>query len=518
MASDTRIPVDKGWAWMVLAGSFMISTINTGTEKSYGIFFIEFLRMFKGTVFMTVLINTVLNVAYCITAASVLLIGFKKMEIRMSVFLGIILCSIGYGISSLATGLEFLLASQSILIGIGIGFHNPPIYILLGEYFDKRKGLANAIFLSANALGGIVMPPLYRYVFDEYGLRGGLVITAGITLNSLVAAALLRPSEFYTKNGPKTFNTDKDVSLTKPNNSENNFEECDSGTLYPLLSKETEKQSSSSLTRQIDETNDMFDRLSNSNVVRYSSNGDVLAASLASLGSNIDQHEDTTCKGKCDGGFLVKCRQSIDCYLMKNVLFLLFLAIYCFGNVAIMCAHIYVPKYAEDIGIDDQRISVIVSITCLSDFLGRILAGFLADQSWITPQQIVILSQVVVGIVLQFTVYFTSFWTLVVFVMIFGSTGGMIVALFPPILIKIVGKERYRSAIAVFIICISLFEGLALPLLGYIRDVTETFHLTFHIMGASSFITAILLIIFDVLTRRKAKLKTESDEDANSNH
>ncbi|XP_033760984.1 uncharacterized protein LOC117342834 [Pecten maximus] len=240
------------------------------------------------------------------------------------------------------------------------------------------------------------MPPLYRYIFDEYGLRGGLLITAGITFNSLVAAALLRPSEFYTKHSSKKSNMDEDISVMKsnPNETENQPSECEPDPLCPLLSTPTEKQSTSSLNRQTDDINDVFDRISNSNVVRYTSNGDILSASLTSLGEEMDHHVVEVDKENCDGRCLIKCRQNIDCYLMRNILYLLFLAIYCFGNVAIMCAHIYVPKYAEDIGIDDQRISVIVSITCMSDFVGRIVAGFLADQPWISPHQIVILSQV----------------------------------------------------------------------------------------------------------------------------
>ncbi|XP_060075696.1 monocarboxylate transporter 5-like [Ylistrum balloti] len=514
---DSRIPVDRGWAWMVLAGSFMISTINTGTEKSYGIFFIEFLRMFKGTVFMTVMINTVLNVVYCFTAASVLLIGFKRLSIRKSVFLGIILSAIGYGISSLATSLEFLIVSQSILIGVSIAFYNPPIYILLEEYFDKRKGLANALFLSANALGGMIMPPLYRYVFDEYGLRGGLIITSGIILNSLVAAALLRPTEFYTKKASQKSpnvngNVSDNFSVRKRKHSETNSSQYHEPDTQHSLLTETE-------TTQTDDINDSVDKTSQSSIYRYVSNGDIVSVSLTNLRDTIDQQDVETNKGDkftC-GHCQVTCSKKVDCYLMTNILFLLFLAIYCFGNVAIMCAHIYLPTYAEDIGIGDSQIALIVSVTCMSDFVGRIIAGHLADRPWISAQQIIILSQVVVGVILQFTVYYTSFWRLLVFVVLFGFTGGMIVALFPPMLIEIVGKKRYRSAMAVFIICICLFEGTALPVLGYFRDVTNTYHFTFHVMGASSFIAVVLLIIFDIISRKQARKKKESDTNTGTN-
>ncbi|XP_033760609.1 uncharacterized protein LOC117342537 [Pecten maximus] len=211
-------------------------------------------------------------------------------------------------------------------------------------------------------------------------------------------------------------------------------------------------------------------------------------------------------------GPVARCKHRIDCSLMKNKLFILFLAIYCLGNVPIMCAHIYIPTYARDIDIDDQRIAIIVSITSITDFVGRILAGLLADQSSIRSHWVVIISQVVVGVVLQFTKYYSSFWRLVVFVAIFGSTAGMIAALFPPMMIEIVGMKRYRGAMAVFIICVCLFNGLALPVLGYFRDVTNTFHFTFHVMGASSFAAVVLLIIFDVVMRKQDRKKEKYTE------
>ncbi|XP_060075676.1 monocarboxylate transporter 12-B-like [Ylistrum balloti] len=517
---DARIPVDRGWAWMVMVGSFVISTINIGTEKSFGIFFIEFLRQFKGTVFMTAMINTVWNVVFSITAASVLLTGFKRLSIRISVFLGITLSALGYGISSFATGLEYLLVSQSILIGMGAAFKIPPIYILIGDYFDKKKGIANAVFLSGNSFGGVIMPPLYRYVFDEYGLRGGLIITSGIIFNSLVAAALLRPTTFYTDRSPQKSSfgsVDNNSATTAKPDEENN------DPSHPFLAREeAAKQSANADNTQTNDSNEAVDsameeKLEESNTDQSSHSGVVsnpingYADSTLSVDQfdRNDGHEEKQCE--IGEGCFVKCKNKIDCSLLKNVHFLLFLLIYCMGNVATMCAHIYIPTYARDIGIEDQRIAIIVSLYCVSDFVGRIVAGFLSDQKWITAEQIVVLSQIVVGVVLQFTVYYTSFLRLLVFVTILGSTAGMIIALFPPMMIDIVGRDRYPSAMAIFILWVRLFEGFAVPVLGYFRDINNTFHLSFHLMGATSFAAVGLLIIFFILKRKRSR--DEDDEE-----
>ncbi|XP_060075684.1 monocarboxylate transporter 12-B-like [Ylistrum balloti] len=510
---DARIPVDRGWAWMVLVGSFVISTINVGTEKSFGIFFIEFLRQFKGTVFMTAMINTVWNVVFSITAASVLLIGFKRLSIRISVFLGITLSALGYGISSFATGLEYLLVSQSILVGMGAAFNIPPIYILIGDYFDKKKGIANAVFVAGNSLGGVIMPPLYRYVFDEYGLRGGLIITSGIIFNSLVAAALLRPTTFYTDRSPQKSSfgsVDNNSATTAKPDEENN------DPSHPFLAREeAAKHSANADNTQTNDSNEAVDSAMEEKLEKANTDQscpfitikEKAESSAICKISHIHDSNDTAHSEGC----LVKCKNKIDCSLLKNVHFLLFLFIYCMGNVAMMCAHIYIPTYARDIGIEDQRIAIIVSLYCVSDFVGRIVAGFLSDQKWITAEQIVVLSQIVVGVVLQFTVYYTSFLRLLVFVAILGCTAGMIVALFPPMMLDIVGKDRYPSAMAIFILWICLFEGLAVPVLGYFRDINNTFHFSFHLMGATSFAAVGLLIIFCILKRKRSRQKNDEE-------
>ena len=66
-------------------------------------------------------------------------------------------------------------------------------------YFNKRRGLASGVCTAGANLGGIVLPFVIRYSSDHYGLPGCLLILAGIQLNTLVAALLIRPVSFYDK-------------------------------------------------------------------------------------------------------------------------------------------------------------------------------------------------------------------------------------------------------------------------------------------------------------------------------
>ena len=67
----------------------------------------------------------------------------------------------------------------------------------MGQYFQKRRAVANGIALSGVGTGTLVFPPIFRLLLDTYGLRGALLVMAGISLNVCVAGALLRPISAY---------------------------------------------------------------------------------------------------------------------------------------------------------------------------------------------------------------------------------------------------------------------------------------------------------------------------------
>jgi hypothetical protein len=71
--------------------------------------------------------------------------------------------------------------------------------IILGQYFDKRRGIATGIAISGGCLGGLLLPPIYRILLDTYGLRGTLMLTGGLLFHNTAMACFLRPLKFYHK-------------------------------------------------------------------------------------------------------------------------------------------------------------------------------------------------------------------------------------------------------------------------------------------------------------------------------
>lgn len=321
-----------------------------------------------------------------------------------------------------------------IILGAGMAFYNVPIFVLLTKYFDKRQRLANAVFISGNALGGIVFPPIFRIILDEYGIRGGLIMTAGIVLHSAISAMLLRPTSFYTKcfikfpdtsGGGSTndntnaeddtvsnsvnaeqstcnnlgLNIQNDSSPTKLFNASLHLSSTDSYSPCPFLKENeyddsNEKHLCSSHSKQRDE--------------RHIPQ---LVASVGNL-SNISMEVATTVdtsNEEINSQKLSPLRvKNFDKGLLRKKMFLLFMAIYSFANVGVATAPVYLATLGDAHGFTAKEVAFCLSLNNISDFLGRILAGCLADSSVLSSQQIVLVSQIVIGIITQFTMFYTT--------------------------------------------------------------------------------------------------------------
>lgn len=71
--------------------------------------------------------------------------------------------------------------------------------LALNSYFRNKRGIATGFAITATGLGPIAMPLFINVLLDYYGTTGCMLILGGLSLNSLVAAALLQPLKWHMK-------------------------------------------------------------------------------------------------------------------------------------------------------------------------------------------------------------------------------------------------------------------------------------------------------------------------------
>lgn len=122
-----------------------------------------------------------------------------KYSYRTVTLIGGTFAAVGMMITYWATSVEYLYVSYGILVGTGAGLAFPPTVYIVTSYFVRLRGLANGLCISGSALGSIFLPPVLRYLLENFGYRGACLIMGGITLNTWVAALFYEPVERHLK-------------------------------------------------------------------------------------------------------------------------------------------------------------------------------------------------------------------------------------------------------------------------------------------------------------------------------
>ena len=101
---------------------------------------------------------------------------------------------------TLAPGVDTFMNSCFLFLCVGFGITAFTVsrLAMVNLYFDKKKGMANAIQAVAYSVGSMCMAPLMNWLFQEFNLQGSFLILSGLMMHTIPAAALLRPLE-HTK-------------------------------------------------------------------------------------------------------------------------------------------------------------------------------------------------------------------------------------------------------------------------------------------------------------------------------
>lgn len=119
----------------------------------------------------------------------------SRFSCRFVTIVGALLCSVGVFFSAFVPDLFYLYLTYGFVCGLGRSFTYTPALIVVGIYFNKRRGLAVGLATSGVGLGGFFFPPLVELMFDHYGFAGTFIILSAVIANFLVCGALYRPLE-----------------------------------------------------------------------------------------------------------------------------------------------------------------------------------------------------------------------------------------------------------------------------------------------------------------------------------
>ncbi|WAR27371.1 MOT5-like protein [Mya arenaria] len=463
---DDRIPPpDGGWGWMVVLASFIIHVIADGIVYSFGIFYIEFLDYYKG----------------------------GKGETAW--------------VGSLVPG---------VTLSVGLA-------------------------VCGSGLGAFIFNPFSKYLIDEFGWRGAILIEAGIILNCVICGAMFRPLQrrkgVKGAGGKSGGNKEKqplmmkDSELVKdrlelelvvhahgdddyttasqpssPNHVVSQMTLLDApprretalfrseGALHrtgsghkpvvpsPLTVDSTGQQRPPGVRRQHSEDHhhyhqhhhynhrsgarhptalggNLYGSGSLMNISLQRSHPALYIASIASIPHEHTDIQKRLCCCLIPADLYFSLKQMCDLSLLKDYVFLMFVISNFFTSIGFNMPFIFLTDRAVDEGISEEDAKWLVSAIGISNTVGRVLFGFLADRR------------------------------------------GVYVSLTSVVLVDLLGLEMLTNSFGLLL----MFQGIATlvgpPIAGWLYDGTGSYDISFIVAGIVVAFSGVMLFFIPLVRK-----------------
>ncbi|KAL7295458.1 hypothetical protein TKK_0011111 [Trichogramma kaykai] len=567
-------PLDGGYGWVVVFGAFFVQFWVAGLVKSYGVLYVEVMEMFSdSSATVASWIPAILS-ALCLALAPVTSMLSQKYSCRAVVFVGGLFCSLGLIISYFATNLYHLLFTFGVLTGIGGGLSTTPGIILVSQYFDKHRALANGICVSGTAAGGFVFPMLIEYLVASFGFHGTLLILGGCMLHVCASATLYRPLEanypdlaeeepappapqptieepqkqqqqqqqqleMLFANNDQTlknnmlnelFHQNVQLNVSELTDSE---EEKDILGKAPSVNKPISKIRSSSMLHSVEDLSTDSTcfyksrssvrslRASNLAVCR-DSYGDSLAQQhlqkqqqqqqQQEAGSTSETHEQSASKESLAQRFFTRY---IDLGLLKETRFIMMCLSVALMSTGSPYMLYYLPAYVLARGYTKSEAGYLVAISAALDLCGRLGLGWLSDLQLFDRRKGYIGSIIGAGLAVLLVPIGNSFYVLAGSVALYGLCLGCWFLLVPVLLADQFGTDKISSSYGL----VRMFQSIGAitipPLAGLMRDSTGSYSICFLFMGTCMVLGG-LPLMFVTYDGNNSKSDVESNKEAES--
>lgn len=117
-----------------------------------------------------------------------------KLNCRRVTMIGAVSSAIGLTLSSFANRIIVYYFTFSLLVGFGSSCIRTSSFLVVAQYFHKRKPFATGILSAGAGLGLFVLAPIIRALLDSFGLDNTFRFLAGIVLVGGIPALVFDPS------------------------------------------------------------------------------------------------------------------------------------------------------------------------------------------------------------------------------------------------------------------------------------------------------------------------------------
>ncbi|GIX85193.1 monocarboxylate transporter 9 [Caerostris extrusa] len=204
--------------------------------------------------------------------------------------------------------------------------------------------------------------------------------------------------------------------------------------------------------------------------------------------------------------------EMLDFSLLKNNVFLLICISNIIGMIGFYVPYVYITDSSVMKGVAPDQAAFLLSIIGITNTVGRLLFGWIADRPGISALFVNNLSILLTGICVFCLPFCTTYTLIVTNCVLFGLFVSAYICLTSIILVEMLGLDKLTNAFGL----LSLFRGgscmLGPPIAGSIYDMTGSYDLPFFIAGVLLIVSAIVSFMVPLAIRL-----SENNNQANNN-
>lgn len=454
--AEVMLPIDGGWAWVVMLASFLCNVMLDGVVLSSGFLHEQLMQEFNVSKGYVALVSSLLPgfqlLAGPFTSALTNRYGFRPVACA-----GAVIGAVAIALSYFAPTLEVLFLTYGVLAGIGFSLVYIPCIVVIGFYFEKWRALATGIAMCGTGVGNFVFPPLYQYTIAEYGWRGTMLVQAVFIATCLIFALAYKPL---------------DVTTVQTMMEEDDFEKPKDKLSHSMSAKEMKDVERNALTgrkasvislAKLDKSNSGSRQLvrddalytgSLSRLPQYASRSSLAYhMSVTHLPATTDDSADEEKQNAC-----CKMLSSIvDTSLLSSPSFMM---LACSGFLTMMGFYvpfIFAVPRATSGGMEESSALLIVSAIGVSNTISRIACGILSSFPSVSPLLLNNIAIMAGGVYTFFSGVSLSAGYQYGFAAVFGVCIACFSALRSIIAVDLMGLEKLTNAFGFLM----LFQGIA---------------------------------------------------------
>ncbi|RWS05416.1 monocarboxylate transporter-like protein [Dinothrombium tinctorium] len=429
---------DFGYAWIIVASSFIIYALIIGNIRSYGVVYVEILGTYNAS---REAASWPLSLLYAVMYFTGVISGILNnyFSTRVIVIIGCLFSSLGISLCFSAESIFHLSIFIGLIQGFGSGLVFPQIPIIINQYFVKLRGTACGFAFAGATIGAFLLPLFTEFLLEQYSIKGCFLVLGALTLNTIPAAMLLRPP----------------TSIVSENL---NVNEVKVGAEREMVNVKNIKCSAY-------ET-EIKGRCEEKILIAGSQTEDELS------------NKDST-------STLIKLVK-ISISLAKNPVYLTLCILHAVFMWSWTTFTLIIVDFAVDKGVEMNEAVVLLSAFAGFDLFGRLTSGYVSDKGFIKRTTIGSISVASIGLLSLAVPLVTNFTFFVLISFSLGVFTGALMILFSVLVVEFVEMEKVPIALGVSLSFYGFIALLRPEIIGYFRDIHNSYNGMFYVMGVKS--------------------------------